>query len=216
MPENAKRDICIILGSEGAVKFSPQISQMLDDEEGWDILEKQVDKVDSVREFLKSLDDSVGLYHAAKEVQDDSKATVVRDNFRAARKNLIRIKENLGMTERIFLGENATELEANFSKAYITLGLAVKLVQENVSPGAPSGIPRLLTAAHVALAMRRNLDIEPKTTKDGLFVQLLEIVLKAATGKEQKAIHELARQALKIEITDYSGGGIMFEVQNPI
>ena len=84
MPGDAKREICIILSFEGAVSFSPQISQMLDDEKDWDILEEHVDNVDAVREFLSSLDDSIGLYHAAKDVQEDSKATAVRKKFRAA------------------------------------------------------------------------------------------------------------------------------------
>jgi hypothetical protein len=68
-------------------------------------------------------------------------------------------------------------------------------------PSKPNGAllqnHRFYLALDVAHAIRTHLDQEPTLTKDDLFMEILELVLAAATGKEEHCVHELARRALK-------------------
>ena len=108
------------------------------------------------------------------------------------------------------------KLSADCLRVINLLSMPAKQIDQYVSGGRPTEYSTLLMSAHVAMAMRHTLEIAPKSTKDGLYLKILEVIFEAATGREPKAIHELARRALKIEATEYPGGGVLFEPENTI
>ena len=67
-------------------------------------------------------------------------------------------------------------------------------------------------------AIETHLDVPAKSTKKGLFVEVLDAVLEEATGKPVKAVHELARAVINHKVkTKHPDGTIEYEPPpNPI
>ena len=68
---------------------------------------------------------------------------------------------------------------------------------------------RAFLAADVAHALESYLKVKPTSTKDGLFVAVLEAVISDATGTTDPAVHELARRVLASRVRSELGGGMV-------
>lgn len=224
LPDETKRHICEILESIGAVKFSSSISKFLKDEKSKIFLEEPISDASKMRAFLKSLDDSVGIFHAVNNISEhSSKLNEVRARFRKIQNTAMILHTNLAdisTGERLFLGEEICTLfdtlKADSIKAAQLLRIPRKAASKFKAGRRPVSYSTLHMAAHVADAMRHDLEIVPTSTKSGLFIELLEVVYEAATGKEPKALHSLAPRALKVGVTRNSDGTIIFDLQKPI
>jgi len=215
----SKFQICLILGSGKHPDFSPQVSRILIDQDNWASIEEHIYKIDRVREFLRSLDDSVSIYHAAINIAEDSLPSNVRENIRAIRYDasaLLGRLTDLNVSTRIFIGEETCALIEKLSADCLTvhklLSMPAKQINQYVSGGRPIEYSTLQMSTHVARAMRQKLEIAPKSTKTGLYLQILEVIFEAATGREPTALHDLARRALKLEASEYSSDGVFFEL----
>ena len=176
--------------------------------------------------FFGALAGAIGLFNSGKRLREKSLPAAVRENLRRAE------------TAALALGDALNKLDGNscqlldetvpdgsrsmFGHAKeIISSLKGAVLLANEYPQNKRGIKdphRSFLAADVKDAIETYSDVQATSTKNGLFVMVLESVMKEATGIEAKALHELAKAVIKHEVkTKYPDGTIEYvPPPNPI
>ena len=186
--------------------------------------EDRNEEVRKIKAFLAALDDSVSIFHAVNEISNSSsKLKEVRARLKKIQNTAMVLHANLedvSFGERDFLGEEISTLIDTLNAVSVRVAQLLifpRKVASKLKPGRrPVDYSTLQMAAHVAEAMRHDLGEIPTSTKNGLFIELLEIVYQAATGKDPKALHGLAGRALKVKVKRNPDGSIIFDPSSPI
>ena len=154
--------------------------------------------------FFGALASGISIFDSSKPLGEESRPAAVRENLRRAKAAALRLNNALNKLDgnsRQLLGEvvqgGVLSLYDNVKVVIRDLHLALQLANEFPSSGSLPEHNRLYLAVDVANAIETHLNVTATSTKDGLFVEILEAVVGEATGKEAKALHELARKAVK-------------------
>lgn len=174
--------------------------------------------------FLAALDGAAALYYDVKEVHENSLPSVVRrrlTRLRDAAKEMIEAINDLDGNSAQLLNEIVPGgsgvlqadalpvLQASEKALFLAGQYVIGSEQPRQKQGKPAQDYRLFTAVEVAHAVEVFCRERPKVTKNGLFSNILSIVLEDVTGKEVKAVHDLAARALTPGIRRVSSDGIV-------
>jgi hypothetical protein len=164
--------------------------------------------LENLGKFIEALDDSIALFDWGSLVHEISRPAAVRQNLNRARdaaKALSDALLNLDGNSCQLIGyaqeSGIFSLRANATDTISALDSAIRLANQYPQSGRLPEPRRIYLAADVADAMETHLGVEPNSTKNGAFIEVLETVLEVATSAgEIKAIHELARRALSSDV----------------
>lgn len=155
--------------------------------------------------FYKALDLAIACFHAGRNVRGFSRPAAVRKSLKKIFDSVHKFGDNLeslNLTARGILDESADGgLEAHFTRVRKVIAAhkrALKVVDDHpISGGNLKDWDRIHLAVAVADAIETYSNVTATTTKDGLYMSLLEMVLADALRQEVKAVHGLAGKALK-------------------
>ena len=169
-------------------------------------------------DFFGALADAIGRFESGKLLREKSRPAAVRENLRRAEAVALRLNDALNRLDgnsRQLLGETVPggirSLFSHAKEIILPLKKALLLADEYPEGGALPDSGRYFLAADVKDAIETHLDVPAKSTKEGLFVAILDVVLGEATGKTVKAVHELARAVIKHKVkTKHPDGTIEY------
>lgn len=172
------------------------------------ILNGQSIAVPDTEGFFDALASAIGLFDWGKRLRGKSLPAAVRKNLRDATDAALGLQDALNELDgnsRQLLRETVPggirSLFGHVREIILPLKGAVLLAKEYPPRGGDLPDPhRYFLAADVADAIETHLGIRATCTKNGLFVEVLEVVLEEATGKPVKTVHELARAVIKHKI----------------
>jgi hypothetical protein len=172
--------------------------------------------------FFRALANGIGVFDMLRRLREKSRPGAVRKNLLRAKTAALRLNEALND-----LDGNSTQLLAevvqgrigspfdNVCQVILALDRALGLANDYPSSGNIPEHHRLYLAADVRDAIKTYLGIPAKCTKSGIFVAILESVVTEATGTQAKAVHELARKAVKHKVKMKSPGGLVEYIPPP-
>ncbi len=160
---------------------------------------------DELDAFYESISSAVEGYHANKEIEDSSKPGKVRGNLNNALDAVYALNDAVNNLDAnsYYLIRKTTKggvsgIQDKLNEIMFSLSEASHLADKLPRNGALRDFKKLYFAADVRDAIRKHLGVKPTSTKDSLFPSLLELTLPLVIGREAKATHELARNALKV------------------
>lgn len=174
--------------------------------------------------FFDTLANAIGFFKENVKLREKSRPAAVRENLRLALARALALNDALNKLDgnsRRLLGEVAQgridSIFGNIQTVILVLNKARTLADDYPSAGNLPEPHRLFLAVDVADAIETFLGAPVTTTKTGLFVAILEVALTVATGKEAKAVHELARKAIKYKykVKRNGQGGLIEYVPPP-
>ena len=163
--------------------------------------------------FFEEISQAIARFNAGKEIAGLSSPSAVRGNLSAALKATYQLNDKLNdldhnsrqLINEVIEGGIITLQSSLLSQINKALGEASVLADKYQKRGRLREDHRLWFAADVAEAIRDYIDVEPSSTKDGLFESILCIILSEITGQETTTHHDLVRHALQVKITRGKG-----------
>lgn len=173
--------------------------------------------------FFDALAGAIGLFDTLVRLRKESRPAAVRKNLGHATDAALGLHDALNELDgnsRQLLGEvvqgGIHSLYDNIKPVIRALQRALRLAGDYPCVGDLPEPHRFFLAADVADAIETYLGIPATSTKSGIFMAILESVVTEATGKEAKAVHELARKAVKHKVKRKGLGGLVEYVPPPI
>ncbi len=186
------------------------------------ILNDQSIAVPDIEGFFGTLANAIGFFDWGKRLREKSRPAAVRENLRRAEAAASRLNDALNRLDgnsRQLLGETVPggirSLFGHVRGIILPLKRAVLLADEYPQGGALPEPHRYFLADDVKDAIKTHLGIRATSTREGLFVEVLDAVLEEATGTPVKAVHELARAVIKHKVKRKRPGGIIEYVPPP-
>lgn len=185
---------------DGRAALSEEVQKEIDEEIARALPDKQIPE-----DFHVAVAEAIATYRAGRQLVEASKPAVVRDKLRQARnatEKVYRLINELDANARALLCEMGTpsrQLEEQAKAVHKALSDAFEVARGFQHRGRLPDQARLDLAADLARAIRTHLLVRVTAGRMGAYQALLEIVLKAATGrpKEVKDVHDLAGKALR-------------------
>ncbi len=164
--------------------------------------------------FFDALAGAVGFFDWGKRLREKSLPAAVRDNLRCAEDAALLLNDALNRLDgnsRQLLRETVPggirSLFGHMREIILPLKGAVLLAGEYPQGGGLQEPHRYFLADDVKDAIETHLGIRATSTREGLFVGVLDAVLEEATGTPVKAVHELARAVIKHKVKRKRRGG---------
>ena len=168
--------------------------------------------------FVAALDEAAMAYRIAETLRDTSRAASVRAELAALRAAFLRLVDRVnglgGLSRQLLYTEGSATARDNMHAALDTLAAQIAAARARAA-AMPAGGPqsrrfaRLYLAIDVARAMRSHLQLEPTTTRGGLFEALLKTLLEALIpDTDDPSVRDLMRDALKARVTEHPDGVI--------
>ncbi len=166
-------------------------------------------RVEAPDQFFEELEEAIGRFHTHRDIAKRSRPAAVRENLKTAQKAALSLNSKLNaldgnsrqlLDEVVVDGVRALQGE-HLAKIIFAISKAQKLAASYRASGYRKAgrLPetyRVFLAVDIAFALEHYLEVEPTTTKDGLFVAVLEVVMAKATGRRDATVHQLAKRAL--------------------
>ncbi|MCA1805694.1 MAG: hypothetical protein LC646_10250 [Xanthomonadaceae bacterium] len=147
---------------------------------------------------------ALAAYRAMTGLAEESKPASVRKNLNISLNAALRLNDTLNdldANSRMLLSQVASggisKIHHHLSEIITALSEAGHKADELPDKGRLPDYARQNLAVAVLEALR-SCGVAPTTTKDGLYNNLLAVVLEIATGKRASAVHKLATKAVKI------------------
>ncbi|RRQ21972.1 hypothetical protein D6C00_08440 [Thiohalobacter thiocyanaticus] len=146
-------------------------------------------------------------YKAMSSLRDESKPSEVRKNFKKSLDAALILNDRLNEMD----ANSRLILDRNMAGGITTLHEYLNRIISALSEGghAANEYPKgrltdyaRLELARIVIKALKSQGIEPTTTKEGLFSNVLAIVLETATGKPVNAVHALAAEAIRTYHSD--------------
>ncbi|BAZ92607.1 anti-sigma factor [Thiohalobacter thiocyanaticus] len=158
-------------------------------------------------EFHSLIEHALMSYKAMSSLRDESRPSEVRKNFKKSLDSALLLNDRLNEMDansRLILSR---KISGGITTLHRHLGKIISALSEgsHAADEFPKG--RLtdyarLELARVVIKALKSQGIEPTTTKEGLFSNVLAIVLEMATGKPVSAVHALAAEAIRTYRSD--------------
>lgn len=189
----------------GVVKLGPETLTPSRKEQIEQILEDRRVELSDRDAFYEALGLAIACFHAGRQIRESSRPAAVRENLKSALDAACKLKDKLnGLdgTSRLIL-DTSTKwgLQAHFGMMGMVVAAherAYKVVDDHPTKG---GNLKDWDRVHLAVAVANAIDsysnVKATTTKDGLYISLLDVVLEEALGKDVKSVHVLAGKALR-------------------
>ena len=172
----------------------------------------------SLDAFVAALDGAAMTYRIAETLRDMSRAANVRGELAALQAAFLRLVDRVnglgGLSRQILYSEGSATGREDMHAALDTLAQQIAAARTRAA-AMPVGGPqsrrfaRLYLAIDVARAMRSHLQLEPTTTRGGLFEALLKTLLEALIpDTDDPSVRDLMRDALKARVTEHPDGVI--------
>ena len=165
--------------------------------------EKMGDKMPDLESFFEEVESAVAIVRAQQQLAKESRPAAVRKNLKRACDTAVRLKARLkeldGNSCRLLDHTTEGGVSAVFLQVeHVIKGLrgALQLAKEYPPSGNLLKKYHLDLAIDIAIAIENNLGVNPKTTRGGLFDEVLGVVMGEATGKEYADVHGLVGDAL--------------------
>lgn len=153
--------------------------------------------------FYTDIEQGLAAYRAMTGLADESRPAAVRRNLKTSLETALKLNDTLNdldANSRLLLGQAASGgIHATYNhlqEIIMALSEAGHKADDLPSKGRLPDYARLNLATAVLEALR-SCGASPTTTKEGLYQNLLAVVLEIATGKPANAVHDLAEKAMK-------------------
>ena len=164
------------------------------------------------RTFFYALNEALTSFTAQKIIAQNSTPSITRKSVKSALTAAILLDKRLmeldGNAHRLVNKFSEMSIyewqERSLSKVISGLEQAQRESDKYPKKGRLPESYRLCLARDVAKAIKNQLNdedqlnVKPTSTENGLYISVLEIVLKCATGKEPLKVSDLAKRALKV------------------
>ena len=171
------------------------------------ILNGQSIAVPDTEGFFDALAGAIGFFDWGKRLRGKSLPAAVRKNLRDAEDAasllndaLNRLDGNSRQLLRETVPSGIRSLFGHMREIILPLKGAMLLADEYPQGGALPEPHRYFLADDVKDAIKTHLGIRTTSTRKGLFVEVLDVILEEATRKPVKSVHELARAVIKHKI----------------
>ncbi len=171
-----------------------------------DILKGRVEAPD---QFFEELEEAIGRFHTLRDLAKISRPAAVRENLGRAQRAAQRLNSKLNaldgnsrqLLDEVAVGGVPALPREHLAKIITAISKAEALAASYQASGYRKAgrLPetyRVFLAVDIAFALEHYLGVEPTTTKDGLFVAVLDAVMAEATGRRDATVHQLAKRAL--------------------
>ncbi len=166
-------------------------------------------RVETSDQFFEELEEAIGRFHTHRDIAKRSRPAAVRENLGRAQRAAQRLNSKLNaldgnsrqLLDEVAVGGFPALPHVHLAKIITAIAKAEALAASyQASSYRKAGrLPeayRVFLAVDIAFALEHYLGVEPTTTKDGLFVAVLEAVLAEAIGRRDATAHQLAVRAL--------------------
>jgi hypothetical protein len=155
--------------------------------------------------FYHVIEKEMGYYDADRRLAASNRPQEVKKQLELALDSAEKLNDQLqllGGTSKKLIKEAKGDRMASFDISSIPnlvelLAAAHQLALELPTASALRDRSRLNLAIQVAKAVQNILEMHPSSTKEGLYTEVLSIILEVATGKSSRDSNDLARKALK-------------------
>ncbi len=153
--------------------------------------------------FACDIEVALAAYQAMTGLSDKSKPAAVRKNLRTSLDAALRLNDSLNHLDansRTLLGKavngGISAVNNHLSEIIMALSEAGHKADEMPTKGRLPDYARQELAVAVLEALQY-CGVTPTTTKEGLYHNVLAVVLEIATGKPVNAVHDLVEKAMK-------------------
>ena len=182
----------------------------------------------SIGPFLAEIDQAIGCYRGAQQIHADTLPSKVRTNLEQAQQAALKLNDRIneldGLSRQLLCEQDLNALKT----IYDSICRVVRLLNKGRrradafrrGGGRFKDYPRINLAAHIAYIIRERLKVKPTMTRDGLYEEVLKIVIgalaseiqpSASVDSDEPNVRDLMRKALKVIVTAQPGGVLEFD-----
>jgi hypothetical protein len=162
--------------------------------------------ISNIQSFFSEIEYSIARFKAINKIKDDSKPSAVRKNLNSAYESALVLNKSLSHLDSnswLLLSQNINggvgALNEHLMAIIDALAQALHAADDLPKKGRLHDHARKELLRDMCILFKKQ-GIEPLTTKEGLFSNVLSKVLEEATGKPVSAIHDLVSKAKGLNI----------------
>ncbi len=166
--------------------------------------------------FFDELDKALSQYKGFARFRQEGLPATVRKNLKKAAKVSMDLNAHIndldGNSRQLLdqAAEGGLEgFRSHLSGVVLALHEALRRAEEYPKRGRLHEHHRIFLAADVADTIKQFIHVRPVSTRDGLFISILESVCTEAFGKESPDVYGLAQKALSYPVKIRSADGVV-------